>query len=195
MLQLRLYLLLIILYPFIPAQAQKVHFGIKAGAVYSNISFKAVDPIVTTDKKASATFGFFVHIPFKGRLSLRPSFEYVSKGAFTNELFLGIYPNRTKIQLSYLEIPVNLLYEWPLKRNKLLAGGGPVVSFLLNKQYGGQAYDNYDLGLNVLAGYEFALGVSFCLNFTQGFKNVVTRKMNGESIKNYCYGVTIGYWF
>jgi hypothetical protein len=194
MLQLRHYLLLAILFPFIPAQAQKVHFGLKAGAVFSNISFKAVEPIAETDKKASGTFGVFVHIPVKGRFSLRPSFEYVSKGAFATEYFLT-YPNRRKIQLSYVEIPVNLLYEFPLKRNKLIAGGGPVVSFLLSTKYSEHGYDSYDIGANILAGYEWAMGASFCLNFTQGLKNILANKTNGGNVKNYCYGFTIGYWF
>jgi hypothetical protein len=193
-LPLRYYLLLAILYPFIPAQAQKAHFGMKAGVVFSNISFKAAEPIAETDKKASGTFGVFVHIPVKGRFSLRPSVEYVSKGAFATEYFLT-YPNRRKIQLSYFDIPVNLLYAIPLKKNKFIAGGGPVVSFLLSTKYSERGYDSYDLGVNVLAGYEWAIGASLCLNFTQGLKNVVANKTNGGKIQNYCYGFTIGYWF
>jgi hypothetical protein len=194
MIPLRHFLLLAFLYLFIPAQAQKAHFGMKGGVVFSNISFKAAEPIAETDAKASGTFGVFVHIPVKGRFSLRPSVEYVSKGAFATEYFLT-YPNRRKIQLSYLDIPVNLLYGIPHKRNKLIAGGGPVVSFLLTTKFSERGYDNYDLGVNVLAGYELAMGASLCLNFTQGLKNVLANKTNGGNIKNYCYGLTIGYWF
>jgi hypothetical protein len=194
MLPLRHYLLLAILYPCIPAQAQKAHFGMKAGVVFSNISFKAADPITETDTKASGTVGVFVHIPVKGRFSLRPSVEYVSKGAFATEYFLT-YPNRRKIQLSYFDIPVNVLYGIPHKRNKLIAGGGPVVSFLLSTKFSERGYDSYDLGVNALAGYEWAFGGNVCLNFTQGLKNVLANKTNGGNIKNYCYGLTIGYWF
>ena len=194
MLSLCHYLLPAILYPFIPAQAQKAHFGMKAGVVFSNISFKAVEPIAETDKKASGTFGVFVNIPVKGRFSLRPSVEYVSKGAFATEYFLT-YPNRRKIQLSYFEIPVNLLYGIPHKRNKLIAGGGPVVGFLLSTEYSERGYEGYDLGVNVLAGYEWAIGASLCFNFTQGLKNVLANKTNGGNVQNFCYGFTIGYWF
>ena len=188
-LQLRHYLLLAILYPFIPAQAQKAHFGLKAGIACSNFSFRAVDPIDHTTPKLGVMFGMFVHIPLKGRFSIRPSVEYVSKGGHSGVYFFD------NIQLSYLDIPINLLYEVPLKRNKLLAGGGPVVSFLLNPRLGGQGYERHDLGVNIMAGYEWAIGASLSLNYTQGLKNILINKTNGGNIQNHYFGFTIGYWF
>ena len=193
-LSLRYYLLLTVLYSYIPAQPQIAHIGLKAGAVFSNISFKAVDPITGSDLKPSATFGVFVHIPVSKQFSIRPSLEYVSKGAFLNENILSTARFRSKLQFSYIDIPVNLLYSFPPGRNKVIAGGGPVISFLLHKEQDGR-YANNDIGVNILAGYEWAIGASLCLNFTQGLKNIAPDKLNGENIQNHYFGLTIGYWF
>lgn len=186
------YLLLALLFPFLQAQAQKERprVGIKAGAVISNLSVRAVDPIIETDKKISATVGVFVHIPVKGRFYIRPAVEYISKGAFTDH---NVYTYDKKIQFSYLEIPVNLLHEFPHKKNKWFAGGGPVASFLLNKVVN-RGIATYDVGVNVLAGYEWEIGVSLAVNFTQGLKNLVEDN-NGGNIKNHFFGLTMGYWF
>lgn len=136
--------------------------------------------------------GIFVHIPVKGRFSIRPAVEFVSKGANADNRFNN-YSYDEKIQLSYLDFPVNFLLEFPLKKNKWFAGGGPVLSFLLNKDsYPG--FKGNDLGVNVVAFYEWAIGASLALNFTQGLKNVFNNR-NGGTIKNHYFGLTVGYRF
>jgi len=190
----RYYLLLTVLYTYIPAQAQKPHIGVKLGMAFSNVSIRAVDPIVETNTKTSVTFGFFVHIPVKGRFSIRPSMEYVSKGALSKQTIAYSYRNPEKIQLEYLDVPLNFLHEFHLKKNKVIVGGGPVISVLLTKH----PYEDYagnDIGVNILAGYEWEIGASLSLNFTQGLKNIVADRKNGGNIQNHYFGFTIGYWF
>ena len=193
-LPLRYYLLLTVLYSYIPAQSQKPHVGLKTGIVSSNISFKAVDPIMGSDPKLSAMFGIFLYVPVTERFSIRPALEYVSKGAYYHENFFYTNNFRRKIQFSYFDFPVNLLYAFTNGRNKLMAGGGPVVSFLMNREED-HSYASKDIGVNIMAGYELAIGASFCLNFTQGLKNIAPNKSNGGNIQNHYFGLTIGYWF
>ena len=193
----RSYLLLAVLYSYHPVQAQKkLHIGVKAGAAFSNLSFKAIDPVTNTNTKPSITFGIFLKIPLEKNFSIRPSLEYVSKGAFTSEasVYSFIYSWREKIQLTYFEIPVNLLYELPHKRKKILMGGGPVISFLLDN-YQEVRYAGNDIGVNIMTGYEWPIGASICLNYTQGLKNVAPNKSYGGKIQNHYFGLTIGYWF
>lgn len=193
----RYYPLLAVLYCYLPVQAQKkLHIGVKAGADFSNLSFKAIDPVTNTKTKTSMTFGIFLQIPLEKHFSIRPSLEYVSKGAYTSEVsvYSFIYSWREKIQLTYLDVPVNLLYDLPHKRNKVLVGGGPVISFLLDS-YQEVRYAGNDIGVNIMTGYEWPIGASICLNYTQGLKNVAPNKSYGGKIQNHYFGLTIGYWF
>lgn len=194
----RCYLLLAVLYSYIPVQAQKKrpHIGLKAGAAFSNLSFKAVDPVTNTDTKTSVTFGVFLHIPVEGRFSIRPSIEYVSKGTRSNEFsgYNNFYGWGRNIPLYYIDIPINLLYDFPLKKNKILIGAGPVLSFLLNKNQDA-IYASNDIGVNIMTGYEWPIGASICLNYTQGLKNIAPNKSYGGNIQNHYFGLTIGYWF
>jgi len=195
-LPLNYYLLLAILYAYIPAQAQKPHIGVKAGAAFSNISAKAAGQAVNTDTKISVTFGVFLHIPVKGRFSIRPSVEYVPKGTRSSDFpgYATVYGWGRNIPFYYIDIPVNLFYEFPLKKNKVQVGAGPVISFLLNKS----DYDSYtgnDIGVNIMTGYEWPIGASICLNYTQGLKNIAPNKSYGGNMQNHYFGLTIGYWF
>ena len=190
-LSLHYYLLLAFVSPFMPAQAQKPSIGIKAGIVISNLSIRAIDPVEETNSKTSLMLGAFVHIHIKGRFSIRPGVEYVSKGAFADNYNIYSYDN--KIQFGYLDFPINFLHEFRLTKNKWLAGGGPVIGFLLNKGIN-PGYATTDIGVNLMAAYEWAIGASIALNFTQGLKNIIDG-YNGGNVKNYLFGLTIGYRF
>ena len=189
-------LLLPALLSILHAQAQKPRFGVKAGTAISNCRINSVDPHTGTSKRISITGGVFVHIPINKSFSLRPGIEFVSKGALTADRYYSynFYAYASQLRLSYLDLPVNLLYEIPVRSNKLLLGGGPVLSFLLNKKWN-QGIANNDIGFNLLAGYEWPIGASVFINYTQGFKNVDATHTKGNKVTNYYFGITFGYWF
>jgi hypothetical protein len=185
-------LLLPALLSILHAQAQKPRFGIKAGTAISNCRIKSADPTAETSKKLSVTGGLFVHIPLNKKFSLRPGIEFVGKGALTTDRY-NSYSYTRHLRLSYLDFPVNLLYEIPVRSNKLLFGGGPVLSFLLNKEWN-QGIANSDFGVNLLAGYEWPIGASLFVNYTHGLKNV-SAHTSANKITNYYFGITLAYWF
>jgi hypothetical protein len=189
-------LILIVLFAGIAAQAQKPRFGIKIGTSISNLTIKSAEPEIETTTKAGISGGLFVHFRLCKRLAIRPGVEFINKGAQLNKTYNSnyTYSIRQNIRLSYLDLPVNLLYDIPFGQNKLFIGGGPVASFLLNRKYS-QGVSANDLGINVLTGFEWPFGAAFMINYTHGLKNVSTSANKETAIKNYYLGITLGYWF
>jgi hypothetical protein len=185
--------LFFVLFAVLPAKAQRPRIGIKLGTAVTNCTIESTEPAIETSVKPSVTAGIFLHVPLKRRFSIRPSVEFVFKGAIINKKYNSYTSMREYIRFSYLDIPVNFLYDLPLGPNKFFVGGGPVISFLLNKNANPGAAGN-DLGANVLAGFEWPIGAAFMVNYTHGFKNVSAGRYN-ETIKNYYIGITLGYWF
>jgi len=188
-------LLLMVLFATLPAQAQKIRVGIKLGTAISNCTIKSVEPVIETTTKGGISGGLFAHIPLKKRLAIRPGVEFINKGAQIKKTYNGYYSYsiNENIRLSYLDVPVNLLYDMPFRTFKLFIGGGPVASFLLNKKNNKDISAN-DLGTNVLVGFEWPVGAALMINYTHGFKNVSTSANKDNSIKNYYLGITLGYW-
>jgi hypothetical protein len=176
------------------AQAQSPKFGVKAGMAISNCRIKSVNPTTETSNRLSVTGGVFVHIPIDKRFSLRPGIEVVSKGTNRYNSSFNSYSFTNQLRLSYLDFPINLLYEIPVRTNKLLFGGGPVLSFLLNRELN-DGIANSDFGVNLMAGYEWPIGASLCINYTHGLKNVNATQTKGNKVTNYYFGITVAYWF
>lgn len=194
------WLLSIALLSLLSARAQ-FHFGVKAGVAIANISVKSSSGTKTDyHSRVLATGGFFAHINLGKKFLLRPELVITGKGAkarytytYTYNNTPTQYENTVRVTFNYIDIPINLLYAIPLGEKKLLAGGGPVVSFLLNKKanYG---MDSNDLGVNLLLLYEWPIGFSIAANYMQGLEDI-TYNYNSNSTKNHYLGLTIGYWF
>ena len=194
------WLISIALFLLLSAQAQ-FHIGIKAGIAVSNISVKSSSaPKTDYHSRVLGTGGFFAHINLGKKFLLRPELVLTGKGAKARYTFTSTYNNTTtqyentvRVTYNYIDIPINLLYAIPLGEKKLLAGGGPVVSFLLNKKanYG---MDSNDLGVNLLLLHEWPIGFSIGVNYMHGLKDI-TYSYSSNSTKNHYLGFTIGYWF
>jgi len=189
-------LLLIVFFSVPQAKSQKLRVGIKAGTAISNCTIKSTEPVITTTSKASVTVGLFAHIRLRRRFSVRTGVEYVSKGALVDKTYTEYYSYtvRGSFRFNYLDLPVNFLYDIPLGPNKLFAGGGPVMSFLLNKNANPGVAGN-DVGANILAGFEWPIGAAFIINYTHGFKNISGNRYNETAIRNHYFGITLAYWF
>ena len=189
-------LLFVILLAALPVQAQKARFGIKLGTAISNCAIKSAEPKIETTTKAGISAGLFVHLQIKKRLAIRPGVEFINKGALLNKIYNSTYTYsmRETIRLSYLDFPVNLLYDIPFGQYKVFIGAGPVASFLLNRKMN-QSVSANDLGGNILAGFEWPIGAAFMINYTRGFRNVSTSANKATAIRNYYLGITLGYWF
>ena len=206
-------------------QAQ-IGFGLLGGVNFQNINGKDVNG----DKLENGLLigfhaGVDVNIPVAPDFCFQPGLLFSVKGAknnfFSGEAKASDFITTTKI--SYIEVPLNLLYRPKLGEGFILLGFGPYIAFGIGgretSELGSVSYKRdikfkntvtnvgdllttayyrpFDAGANIFFGYELSLGVFLQLNAQLGLL-----KINPEyslaskaSYKNTGFGLSIGYRF
>lgn len=211
-------------------QTQKVEaggttFGIRAGANWQNINGKDADGD-RLDNKLVTRFhvGVNAEIPVAPDFYFQPGLLFSTKGARLEDIDLPGSDVESRLNLSYLELPLNFLYKPSLGSGKLIVGLGPYVAYGIggkvkvdgpgddanidvkfknevnssddqNKVY----YKPFDAGANFLFGYEFANRLSAQLNAQLGLLNINSKYKGideGDARSaNTGFGVSLGYRF
>jgi hypothetical protein len=196
----------------------QLSFGLRAGVNLQNINGKDYSG---KDLEYDMKTGF--HIGVNAELGIAPDF-YVQPGLLFSTKgakYEIANADDLKIKLSYLEVPINLLYKPTLGPGKLLLGFGPYVAFAVGgklKQGDNDAdieFDNevksseyssskfyakrLDVGGNLLFGYELAKKISFQLNAQLGMAKINPKydfiTNDDAKFKNTGFGLSVGYRF
>jgi hypothetical protein len=198
------------------AQEKPVTFGFKAGIGTTALSRPRNTDIVIHDAD-KAIFGFSggAYASFTvGNISLQPGINYVTKGAKTSEeTYQGDIVFRTygKLRLSYLQVPVNIIYNISVPGGNFFLGGGPYIAKGLKASFTPASLDNasenngdfepipykfgdesfrtfksFDYGANFLAGFRINSGLQFNLGYEMGLANIQTK----NSYHNFYYTST-----
>ena len=177
-----------------PGEAEKkLRFGIKAGVAIADQQYENNQNSIDHGYKAGGMVGIFVRTPLNSNLYFQPELLMVGKG--TKQAY-QYYESRS--DFTYIELPLNLLFKSSKSRSAFFIGGGPAPSVLIGENifyYGYTSAQTFDLGINMLAGYELPIGFSVNLNYTHGLMNVAPDEENVPKIKNRSFGITIGYIF
>ena len=149
----------------------KLRFGIKAGAAIASmqVKYRSV-PADFSENKLGGIVGVLIRTPLKGSLYFQPELLMVGKGYKEKQ---SGYDSR--VDLTYIELPLNLLYKFSTSKGGVFIGGGPAPAFLIGENifyFGNQNSKEFDFGINVLAGYELPIGFSINLNYTHGLVNL-----------------------
>lgn len=198
------------------AQAGKTTFGVRAGVNFQNLNGKDADgDRLENDLKVGFHAGVNAEIPVADEFYLQPGVMISNKGAKINN---ALGSDDFKTSLTYLEIPINLLYKPVLGQGRLLMGFGPYIGFgVAGKVKVGDEkidvkwenevsanpvqlsayYRRFDAGANLLFGYELTNNLSAQLNAQLGLVNIATKFQNVErpTVKNTGFGVSLGYRF
>lgn len=198
------------------SQAGRPSFGVRAGINFQNLNGKQGDgDQLKNDLKPGFNVGVNAELPVAPDFYLQPGLLFSTKGARQDNAFGN---EDAKIKLSYLEVPVNLLYKPLLGQGRLLLGFGPYIAYAIGGEYelgdastdikwaneisGAQAMDPYfkrlDAGANLLFGYELSSKLSAQLNAQLGLLKINPRIMgqdNESTTKNTGFGVSVGYRF
>lgn len=199
------------------SKAQSVTYGVRAGINFQNINGKEYNGTDTDNKlKTGINIGVNAEVPVAPDFYVQPGLLFSTKGSKSK------VDSDIKIRLSYLEIPINLLYKPTLGPGKLLLGFGPYIAFAVGGKYtdaNGKDYDfkfkneisaseylsgtpyvkRMDFGGNLLAGYELSSKLSFQLNAQLGMVKInpkITGVSNDKTkYKNTGFGFSVGYRF
>jgi hypothetical protein len=219
---------LFILFSTLFVSAQKIDFGVRLGfteaslhGTYDGLSgntgtVKNIDPMVCLD------------VNF-GNLTVQPGLAFYVKGggntainssSFYFDSMTGlstIQSSASLLKIYYLELPVNVLYNFPVKAGKFFIGAGPYLAMGVSAtseiyqssngnsttqsnvksdvSFGSGQNDlrRFDLGINALGGFRFNKGIELALGFGQGLTNVSND--NSINAKNQTATVTLGYFF
>jgi hypothetical protein len=189
----------------------KTTFGVRAGVNFTNVTGDDLE----NKMKAGFNIGVNAEIPVASEFYLQPGLLFSTKGAKADE-------GDGKLNLSYLEVPINFLYKPTLGDGKLILGFGPYVGFGIGGKFkdGDAEVDvkfkndvkasdqsltdpkifmkGLDFGGNLLVGYELSSKLSFQLNAQLGMSNL-NPKFEGEKpddkAKNTGFGISVGYRF
>ena len=185
-------------------------FGISAGVNWNNINGKSADGNKLDNKiKIGFDGGANVEFPVSKGLYLQPGLEFRQKGSELN--------NGNDLLLSYIDLPVNLIYKASLGCGSMLLGFGPYVGLGINgkmKDADGSerkvAFNNtyspseaddiqfkkLDAGANFMIGYEFKSKLSAALKAQLGLVNInPDTNIPGDETRyrNTGFGLSLGY--
>ncbi|MBP1652938.1 MAG: hypothetical protein H6Q26_3095 [Bacteroidetes bacterium] len=211
------FLLSIFLSPF-QLKAQ-VSFGLNVGVNQSRMQF--MDPAGHSAEEnkplTRLNADLLVTVPLIKGLYVEPAIRYITKGANLTAGGDGEYTRR--LEVHYLEIPVNFTYKVPVSFGRLTIGAGPYTAYGLNGNnrmqvynagnvvsttdysvafsgrenkgiYPGTRLNRWDVGAQVSAGVEFNNLLIFGVHYSRGIRNL---DLSGNStIRNNSAGVSLG---
>jgi hypothetical protein len=215
--------ILILSVPMVTAQnteKSKTSFAILGGINLQNLNGKDKSGN-KLDNNLQPGFhaGLNIQIPIAPSFCFQPGLLFTTKGAKNTGSVLT-----TTTKLSYIELPLNLVYKGKLGNGYIMIGFGPYVAYGIGGNVtteGGDVsldtkvkfqnvvqltdpllttyFKGLDAGGNVFAGYETAGGLFFQLNTQFGMVNISPENewiTNDESaIRNTGFGLSLGYRF
>ena len=202
-----LFITLIVLMNF--SIAQKTTIGIQAGATFASYKATIENLSATSKTKVGFTAGLALSAPLGKNFSFRPELNFVQKGGKYNEEGYS-----DKLMLNYIELPLNFVYNTSSFHNGFFIGAGPSFNVGLSGKDkwkdgsesgeddikfgsdGDYDFKALEIGLNVLAGYQFSGGFFIAANYNAGL-NDISLENAGENTKyhNRYFGIRIGYMF
>jgi Outer membrane protein beta-barrel domain len=197
------------------SEEQSITLGVRAGINFQNINGKdATGGKLENKLKTGFHAGVNAEIPIATDFFVQPGVLFSTKGAkkINNT-------SDTKINISYIEIPVNLIYKPVLGTGKLILGFGPYIAFGVGGKRsvgntdsktkfkksitaaeflnGGSYLKGTDAGANLLFGYELSSNLSVQLNAQLGLVKINPEiqgvTTNKTSAKNTGFGISLGY--
>lgn len=155
-------------------QKEDVHFGVKAGIIYSNMDFpqgaKVLENTITANWQPGLTAGLIVIVPISKKFYFQPEYHFLQMGGeIKNENFV--------YKINYLSLPVLLRWN-PHKKWSLLAG--PQFDLLISASKDSKAnrssiehsIEHRNIGITGGIDFKVTKGLYFGTSLTQGLNNI-----------------------
>jgi hypothetical protein len=135
--------------------------------------------------------GAFADFALNKNLVFRPGLQFIKKGAKETGIYTGNGSSHryfSQYNFTAVDLPLNLLYKMKAGNGHLLMGGGLVPGILTD-----DLLNKFDAGVNVLAGYALANGLSATVAYQHGLLDVADDAPYYESLKNRHLSLVLGY--
>ena len=202
-------LILMLSAPLVIAQSTnkgKTSFAILGGVNFQNIDGKDYGDKLKNNLLIGFHAGFNIQIPIAPEFFLQPGLLYSVKGAKSTT---GTITNTFK--LSYIELPLNVVYKALLGKGYIMVGFGPYVAYGIGTEGSSKDvefndvvetntvtyFKPLDAGANIFVGYELVSGIFCQLNTQLGMLKINPVEVPDYklSAKNTGFGLSIGYRF
>lgn len=206
------------------AQSDGISFGIRAGLDMQTFNGKDhQDDALKMSMVPRFNLGVTVDIPVAPDFYFQPGLLFTTKGAKSKDDFLGLDMS-AEYKLSYIELPLNLLYKPLVGPGHFMLGFGPYLAYgiggkakyeinntsmeedlLFGNEYESlnpndmKYFKALDFGANLFFGYQLTSGISAQINTQLGLAKINaenTSVTNGKTVlKNTGFGISLGYSF
>lgn len=208
------------------AMAQKVDFGIRARYSTVNLkeSFDGSNINGSSEKIHNIDVGIFADIKYGTSLTFQPGIAFILKGGAGYSTDMPTPETITQtindIKINYLEVPLNIVYNFQLKPGKIFIGAGPYIGVALSGKSNSNTFvykldgtevdrnsssqsivfgsgpddlKRLDYGINTMAGFRFnnKLEIGAALGF--GLANL--SNVSVINVHNHTESISLGYFF
>lgn len=198
--------------------AQAINWGAKAGVNFSKMVLNNPDFVVNSRNTTGYNLGAILDIGYNN-FSIQPGLFVTTKGERISSALVDVNNNsagtsNSRYTLTYLELPINLLYRANLVNGlEIHAGGGPYFAYGVSAKsvvdgvaypaafgdhaadadYAGIYYKNPDYGINFIAGAVFQKQYILDLQYSLGLGNLSYSPT--ATLRNRVMSVSVGYMF
>jgi len=198
----------------------KISFGVLGGINFQNMNGKdAGGDKLENDLIIGFHVGVNVQVPIVPEFYFQPGLLFSTKGAKNTDGSIT-----TTAKISYIELPLNLVYKAMLGNGYVMLGFGPYIGYGIGgkvKSEGGAVtvendiefknvveigddplipyFKAFDVGANLFAGYEMSSGIFAQVNTQFGLLKINPENKyiadDKSSVKNVGFGISLGYRF
>jgi hypothetical protein len=202
----------------------KISFAVLGGVNFQTFNGKYENgDKIENDMLIAYHAGVNVAVPIAPEFYFQPGVMFSVKGAKNTSIGFPIESSGTN-KLSYIELPLNLVYKGLLGNGYVMVGFGPYVGYAIKGKTTTESglftadpdiefkkvvdssdpdlttyFKAMDAGGNIFFGYEMAAGIFLQFNAQLGMLNIAPEDnrllRSNPEVKNTGYGLSLGYRF
>ena len=184
---------------FVAGAKAQTSYGLKAGVNFAKLIAKGGNINTISNNATNFYVTGYADVPLANSFSIQPGVSLQGKG--------GKDFDDTKLNLMYIEVPVNFVYSTPTGNSgNVFFGAGPYAGFGIHAKaksgnisegmsFSDAGIKTFDAGLNLLAGYKLTNGFLINAGYGLGLTNMAKESFDGTSVKNRVFSVGVGYQF
>jgi hypothetical protein len=193
------------------AQSQKTRIGFTGGVSIANMHSKVDGESDNGKSRVGLLAGVLIDVPLNSQFSFQPGLQFVQKGTKDEQTYGGV-TEKVKLNINYVELPLNFLYNAKSNSGNFFIGAGPYIamgisgkwkyddgpdSYSENVKFGSSDEDDIkgmDIGANFTTGFCFPNGLFIAANYNMGLSNLFPGGSSDDTLKNRYFGIRLGYF-